>query len=53
MAKKFEYWIEATFKGHIPNLNKLGSERWELVCIVPVQKEEGFQDYKYVFKREV
>ena len=49
---KWEYKIEATTRDYSPNLNKIGAEGWELVSIVPIHKDVGWQDYKYIFKRK-
>lgn len=49
----WQYLIEITGKKYTPDLDKLGNEGWELVCVVPLIKEKGFQDYKYFFKRKV
>lgn len=48
---KWEYKIEATTREHGVDLNKLGEEGWELVTVVSMNKEAGWQDYKYIFKR--
>lgn len=51
--KKWEYNIERTERNYVPDINKLGKEGWELVCVVPIQSEIGWQDYKFFFKREL
>ena len=51
--KKWEYRIDVTSDTYTPDLNKIGNEGWELISCVILHIEKGFQDYKYIFKREV
>jgi len=50
---KWEYHIEKTERDYIPDINTLGLEGWELVAVVPLVQEHGWQDYKYFFKRKI
>lgn len=52
LIERWEYKIEKTDKDHVPDLNALGWEGWELVAVVPIA-QGSFQDYKYFFKRKL
>lgn len=49
----FEYHVlETNNILEIPEMNRLGNERWELVSLVARQRNSGGLSYVYVFKKE-
>lgn len=50
--KKWEYLILKTEKNKNVSITELGEKGWELVCVVPIQSEENYQNYKHFFKRK-
>ena len=51
--KKWEYSVKITSKKENVNIGEMGLQGWELVAVVPVHKEDGWQDYRHYFKREI
>ena len=49
----WEYLMDSTKDEHSVDINKLGSQGWELVTVVPVIYHAKRQDYKFYFKRKL
>lgn len=50
---QWEYNLVETDQNNSITLNKFGFDGWELVSVIPIQKREGWTDFRFYFKREL